>query len=246
LLYFHRSLRTAPGLRGVGKLWEFNDSSLSSAEETISDSEQLVSKNTYWFCFAIPVTLLIPLLPPQMKNKLLKEKLSKPNKKKATKKQISKSKAAHALAKAKMKKAKIKKLKKIVKRSESDKSKDEKTSSDSDDSTTAKKTISKKRKHNSPDIPSDFKDVGVRKRMASLNASAMLAASYAVDKNYRRNSDSSYDSDSSVDIPPAPKKPPEVKHEVEEVSLVLATITAVVENMFFVPQHRSVQSPQTW
>ncbi|CAH1128704.1 unnamed protein product [Ceutorhynchus assimilis] len=54
-----------------------------------------------------------------------------------------------------------------------------------------------------PEIPMDLKDMVVKKRMASLNASAMLAASYSTDKKGKpskfTDSSSDYDTDSSAE-----------------------------------------------
>lgn len=115
-----RNLRTAPGLRGVGKHWDMHDT-MSSSEDTGSESS--------------PETEVKP-------------------KKEA---------------------APIKKV-------------EEKE----------KKPPIKRRKRT--EIIMDLKDMVVRKRMASLNASAILAASYSLEKNASRSPKSSSDSDSDSEV----------------------------------------------
>lgn len=74
-----------------------------------------------------------------------------------------------------------------------------KSSSNSTDSDDNKKPV-KKRRRNRTELIMDLKDMVVRKRMASLNASAILAASYSLEKRAERGkSDDSYESDSSDD-----------------------------------------------
>lgn len=68
-----------------------------------------------------------------------------------------------------------------------------------DNSDDNKKPV-KKRRRNRTELIMDLKDMVVRKRMASLNASAILAASYSLEKRTERGkSDDSYESDSSDD-----------------------------------------------
>lgn len=67
----------------------------------------------------------------------------------------------------------------------------------------------KRVKHCDPVIntPADGSDLVVRKRMASLNATAMLAASYEVERHLDMDSlyNDSSSEDSDVDNPPSPK-----------------------------------------
>lgn len=109
-----RNLRTAPGLRGVGKHWDMHESTSSSSEDTGCESS----------------TEIIEEKPP--------------------------------------KKEPVKKVEE-------------------------KKPPVKRRKRT--EVIMDLKDMVVRKRMASLNASAILAASYSLEKNASRSPKSSCDSD---------------------------------------------------
>lgn len=64
----------------------------------------------------------------------------------------------------------------------------------------------------------EFKEIVVQKRMASLNASAMLAATYEVERHFDR-CDSMYNdhlSDSPVEMPQSPVKIEKIKAEIEE------------------------------
>lgn len=70
------------------------------------------------------------------------------------------------------------------------------------------KTAANKRQKRSPESQTEFKELVVRKRMASLNATAMLAASYEVERHLDMDSlyNGSTTEDSDVDDPPSPKK----------------------------------------
>jgi hypothetical protein len=117
-----RTLRSAPGLRGVGKHWDMhNASSTSSSDDNESNSESYLSS---------------PCSPPAS----YKPKRCQP-------------KVPTAGCKIKGKSKQVKSVKKVVKRQRS-----------------------------RCELMMDLKDMVVRKRMASLNASAILAASYCVEK----------------------------------------------------------------
>ncbi|XP_022914588.2 bromodomain-containing protein 4 isoform X1 [Onthophagus taurus] len=126
-----RTLRTAPGLRGVGKHWDMHDTMSSSSSE---DSYESANESVI--------------------EKMKDEPVSKPEEKKAP---------------------------------------------------------VKRRKRN--EVIMDLKDMVVRKRMASLNASAILAASYSLEKNSSRSplnsSDSDTESDSYSDDYDIPRRPDE-------------------------------------
>lgn len=122
-----------------------------------------------------------------------------------------------AVKKAKNPSAKLKQVKRTPNKhssqSDSDDNNDEEV--DSSEST----VIQKKRKK--PPTPTktkansiDTKDV-VHKRMASLNASAMLAATYEVERHFDR-CDSTYNGSSGAEseAPSSPKKIKEIKDEI--------------------------------
>lgn len=68
----------------------------------------------------------------------------------------------------------------------------------------------------------DVKEVIVRKRMASLNASAMMAASYEVERQFDKCEEKMYkmSSDAEEHISSPPKKAKEIKNEVLEAKEV--------------------------
>lgn len=80
----------------------------------------------------------------------------------------------------------------------------------------SKKQCKKKRKISPHDRKSDFKDLVVRKRMASLNASAMLAATYEVERHLDRCDSMYYGSSAESDTLVTPKKIKDIKREIEE------------------------------
>lgn len=83
------------------------------------------------------------------------------------------------------------------------------------------KKQSKKKRKSSPHAKSDFKDLVVRKRMASLNASAMLAATYEVERHLDRVDSMYYGSSAESDTLVTPKKIKEIKREIEEPKEVI-------------------------
>lgn len=150
-----RTLRSVPGLRGVGKHWEMHDETSSSSEDNGNDSS-LEGSTKAWSP------------PPSYK----KQKDIKSTEKKETKKEFKKE-----IKKEPKKQGKTQELE--------DK---------------PKKKVIRKRRTNRTELIMDLKDMVVRKRMASLNASAILAASYSVEKKPMRSprsEDSSDDSDNS-------------------------------------------------
>ncbi|XP_044730941.1 uncharacterized protein LOC123293980 isoform X2 [Chrysoperla carnea] len=138
-----RTLRSAPGMRGVGKHWDMHTS--SSSEESVSSAE---SSNENLSKIIEP--------PPSYKQKQLLKNKEKPKK-------VSKPAAS---------------------------------------ATSASSTTAAKRR-NRTEIVMDLKDMVVRKRMASLNATAILAASYSPEKRSKCGSsdetESSEESDDSDD-----------------------------------------------
>lgn len=174
-----RTLRSVPGLRGVGKHWEMHDdtSSFSSDNESSVDGPKRVFT-----------------LPPSYKQK----------------QQQKEQKKQEALEK---------KEEKVEKKEEKEDIKEEKNEDSEVEVKPKKKVVRKKRSRT--ELIMDLKDMVVRKRMASLNASAILAASYSVEKKPLRSpktDDSTSDSsDTSVESVCSDKKrkcyDPDVKKE---------------------------------
>lgn len=219
-----RSMRTAPGLRGAGKLWEMgNMSSLES--DTISeddDSYEEVSKRTCSIDFhdLIIQTLYSNSQPKPDKSKTKK----KPQPRKPAAKSTAKTVAVGSANKADSKpKAKPKTNKRTVSSARSSSSSDSSSDDDEADKTdkskgsdgasaaagkSKAKAAANKRQKRSPESQTVFKELVVRKRMASLNATAMLAASYEVERHMDMASlyNGSSTEDSDVDDPPSPRK----------------------------------------
>lgn len=81
----------------------------------------------------------------------------------------------------------------------------------------------KKKKRRPIDTKTEFKDLVVHKRMASLNASAMLAATYEVERHLDQ-CDSLYNGSSAEDhseTPISPKKIKEIKNEIDDSKEVI-------------------------
>lgn len=80
-----------------------------------------------------------------------------------------------------------------------------------------KKSIARKAAKVAISKTTDVKDVVVRKRMASLNASAMMAATYEVERQLDKCEEKMYkiSADTEEHISP-PKKPKDIKNEVFE------------------------------
>lgn len=105
---------------------------------------------------------------------------------------------------------------------------------DNDDVASQKSSNSKctkKRKHRTPESKTEFTELVVKKRMASLNATAMLAASYEVERHLDR-CDSMYNSSSAEshsETPPSPKKIKDIKHEIiDEPKEVITKLTILI------------------
>ncbi|XP_023722154.1 uncharacterized protein LOC111872450 isoform X2 [Cryptotermes secundus] len=116
-----RTLRSAPGLRGVGKHWDMHNASSTSSSAPSSDENESNS-DSYVSSPCAPTASY-------------------------------KAKVPTAGCSIKKKSKQVKNMKKVV-----------------------------KRRRNRCELMMDLKDMVVRKRMASLNASAILAASYSVEK----------------------------------------------------------------
>ena len=132
-----------------------------------------------------------------------------PTKPKVTPQKVEKPKVIKAAAKPKT-------IKRTVSSSNSD-------SSEKNDESSCNSKTNKKRKRRSVDSKTEFKDLVVRKRMASLNASAMLAASYEVERHLDR-CDSLYNGSSAESrsaTPTSPKKIKDIKNEVDDTKEVI-------------------------
>ena len=121
-----RTLRSAPGLRGVGKHWDMHNASSTSSSSPSSDDNESNSDS----CVPSPT---VPVVSYKQKRR--------------------QQKVAAAGCTIRKKSKQVKNMKKVV-----------------------------KRRRNRCELMMDLKDMVVRKRMASLNASAILAASYSVEK----------------------------------------------------------------
>lgn len=121
-----RTLRSAPGLRGVGKHWDMHNASSTSSSSPSSDDNESISDS----CVSSPT---VPVVSYKQKRR--------------------QQKVAAAGCTIRKKSKQVKNMKKVV-----------------------------KRRRNRCELMMDLKDMVVRKRMASLNASAILAASYSVEK----------------------------------------------------------------
>lgn len=158
---------------------------------------------------------------PKVKKKILPKKFQTPAKKPTVEK--------NDLAKSPVKKSKplaskVKKLsKKTVSSNESDSDNDESVAKSSTAPAVERKPVAKKFKKQMIEKiantePNDVKDVVVRKRMASLNASAMMAATYEVERQLDKCEAKMYKcSPEPVEhTATLPKKAKEIKDEVLE------------------------------
>ncbi|XP_031626867.1 uncharacterized protein LOC116343110 isoform X2 [Contarinia nasturtii] len=199
----NRTLRKMPG-RGEGTLWEMENSSMDE-----SDTEKEIHK-----------------MSKPMKTKIRKKILSKKpiaSTKKAAGKDES-NKVANKKLKTTPSKVKAKSSPFKTKSSVGDTD----TSSDSDTDDHDSKTIDRKPKLKklkkaiakaAVAKSTDIKEVVVRKRMASLNASAMMAASYEVERQFDKCEEKMYKvsaADAEEHITPPPKKAKDIKNEVFE------------------------------
>ncbi|XP_039293631.1 uncharacterized protein LOC111053713 [Nilaparvata lugens] len=153
-----RTLRSNPGLRSVGRHYDILNASSTTSSFTSSDDSSDGAEDT---------------------KKLQLQPSVKQKQQNRAKKQQEKQKAA---PKAKVKPKTI--LVSTDGTSEEEDQKDKKTaassSSSSSDNPDSSRKVKKRRKRN--ELMMDLKDMVVRKRMASLNASAILAASYSMEK----------------------------------------------------------------
>ncbi|XP_058450604.1 titin homolog [Malaya genurostris] len=183
-----RTLRCVPGLRGVGKHWDPNASSMESEDDLLPDSDETYAqgKDTD------------PVKKRKIKRKIVKKPKPKPKSEKSDKSE-----------KPDKPKPPAKKIKKELKAlmSDSEKQAEEDSCSSSSGSekvvtAKSKQTDSKKRKRK-PKEKKEVVEVLAKKRMASLNATAMLAATYEVQRILYRNTDS--DSDNPAHKPKTKK-----------------------------------------
>lgn len=165
---------------------------------------------------------------PKVKKKTLLKRV--PSTKKLAAKDDSNKSAP--VKKAKLSTTKSKTVKAAEKSSSNESDDDSEHEDDADDnkktstkSSTEQKTVPTKkfkkpsiRKTSVAKVTADVKDVVVRKRMASLNASAMMAATYEVERQLDK-SEALYKhhrSDSDEQVAVAPKKPKDIKDEILE------------------------------
>lgn len=158
---------------------------------------------------------------PKIKKKILPKKIQTATKKPSVEKSdIVKS----SVKKSKPLASKLKKsIKKMVSSNESDSENDESATKSSTVSVVERKPAAKKFKKQMIEKiakakPTDVKDVVVRKRMASLNASAMMAATYEVERQLDKCEAKMYKYSPGFEEPTAtlPKKAKDIKDEVLE------------------------------
>lgn len=132
LMINRESLRSAPGLRSIGKHWDMNGSSISS---TMSDLEHEVAVHP-------SVQTKELLAPEKIKNNILKKKFERTARRHVFEDSSEEDKHQELLLEE-------------------------------------KKRMMRRRRRQRKEITMDLKDMVVCKRMASLNATAILAASYS-------------------------------------------------------------------
>lgn len=190
-----RTLRCVPGLRGVGKHWDPDASSMESGADDLADSDETYTqgKDTD------------PVKKRKIKRKVVKKPKPKPKPEKSDKPKPA-----------------AKKIKKEVKALLSDAEKQQKqeqtdesssSSASSEKAPTKPKSEEAKKRKREPKEKKEVVEVLGKKRMASLNATAMLAATYEVQRILYRNTDS--DSDSPAEKPKS-KKAKEQKEAKEK------------------------------
>ncbi|XP_061498716.1 uncharacterized protein LOC1274591 isoform X2 [Anopheles gambiae] len=221
-----RNLRCAPGLRGAGKHWDPDASSLESEIEQLPDSDETYAqgKDT----------------DPTRKRKVKKKVARKSKAKSATmqtkseKSEKDKEKSEKASEKQeKAPKPPGKKIKKELKALMTDNERQEEGAASSSSSGSEKvesaknkqDDVVKKRKREpkteKAEPGGDYKEYIGKKRMASLNASAMMAATYEVQRVLYRNTDSS-DSECSTEKAPKSKKTTKDSKEHKDNAAVLS------------------------
>lgn len=176
-----RTLRSAPGLRGMGKHWDMHNASSTSSSSPSSDDNESNSES----CMSCPTA----------QSASYKQKRRQPK--------VATSTTACSIKK---KSKPIKNMKKVV-----------------------------KRRRNRCELMMDLKDMVVRKRMASLNASAILAASYSVEKravkSVKEDSGAAVGADTSANNVPVKKKTKKrlVTKKVVEVEDDSSSISSEIE-----------------
>lgn len=157
----------------------------------------------------------------KVKKKTVPKKSLAPTKKASTAGKDESSKVPHKKLKATPTKTKTKNVTEAKPNDDSDNSSND-SDSDRESHATDRKPALKKLKKSiarKPIIPksNDVKEVVVRKRMASLNASAMMAATYEVERQLDKCKEKMYkvSADTEEHIAP-PKKAKEIKNEVFE------------------------------
>uniref|UniRef100_A0A182M1H9 BAH domain-containing protein n=1 Tax=Anopheles culicifacies TaxID=139723 RepID=A0A182M1H9_9DIPT len=205
-----RNLRYVPGLRGAGKHWDPDASSLESEIEQLPDSDETYAqgKDTD------------PTRKRKVKKKVVRKSKAKPAavQTKIEKTDKDKEKSEKVSEKTeKQPKPPVKKIKKELKALMTDNERQDdgtvsssSTSSEKVESAKAKPEEGVKKRKREPKCEKvepggDYKDYIGKKRMASLNATAMLAATYEVQRVLYRNTDSS-DSECSAEKVPKTKK----------------------------------------
>lgn len=244
----NRSLRTAPGLRGIGKHWEMD--SMSSEIDSESDvSHKAVSIERDAGEMKAETRLIV--FPPRQQAKdetSLKPIKAKKLESKLTIKPDAKSKLKNPIKKVvKVTPKHLKASDESQKEGESDKEPSEKQSQAKKKpkgsalkkpsaSALKKYNGSIKRKKSKDDDKNSDKNVVVKKRMASLNASAILAANYEIENYAAKHESSSSEASSSsgeeeetrkdAEPPTMKKEKKDVKMESEEVFLLLCYLFA--------------------
>ncbi|XP_050088884.1 uncharacterized protein LOC126573083 isoform X2 [Anopheles aquasalis] len=230
-----RTLRCVPGLRGAGKHWDPDASSMESDIEQLPDSDETYAqgKDTD------------PIRKRKVKKKVVRKSKAKTaaqtkqekEKEKEKDKEKEKGGGGDGLKGANEKseqksqpKPRVKKIKKELKALLTDSERQDDGAASSSSTGSEKGTVpagpassskapkapeeggTKKRKREGPkveeaanEVVTDYKEYIGKKRMASLNATAMLAATYEVQRTLYRNTDSS-DSECSAEKAPKSKK----------------------------------------
>ncbi|XP_058055793.1 mucin-19-like [Anopheles bellator] len=229
-----RTLRCVPGLRGAGKHWDPDASSMESDIEQLPDSDETYAqgKDT----------------DPTRKRKLRKKAAARKSKAKQAalaKQEKDKDKAAGNEKPEKAPpKPPVKKIKKELKALLTDTERQDDGAASSESSTGSEKAATtaaakskddgaKKRKRE-PKVEraanegvTDYTEYIGKKRMASLNATAMLAATYEVQRTLYRNTDSSDSECSAAEKAPKSKKAKEQKDQKDAAkAAALATAAA--------------------
>ncbi|XP_035899194.1 uncharacterized protein LOC118506330 isoform X2 [Anopheles stephensi] len=222
-----RNLRCAPGLRGAGKHWDPDASSLESEIEQLPDSDETYAqgKDTD------------PTRKRKVKKKVVRKSKAKSAAVQAKTEKADKDKEKVSEKTEKPPKPPVKKIKKELKALMTDNERQDdgtvsssSTGSEKAGSAKAKPEEGVKKRKREPkcektDTGGDYKDYIGKKRMASLNATAMLAATYEVQRVLYRNTDSS-DSECSAEKVPKTKKGAKDAKEQKETASKESTASA--------------------